>query len=114
MVEVGGSNPPGPTRPQCLRVWRELQRSASARRVSARQPVAILPKNLLDSGMTKTIANYVKGITSVATVTPDLRYAKLVPQKTQEQRMREIWEMTGQQISSAVTQYEQEHTTRGG
>ena len=64
--------------------------------------------------MTKTIVNYVKGITSVATVTPDLRYAKLVPQKTQEQRMREIWEMTGQQISSAVTQYEQEHTTRDG
>ena len=76
--------------------------------------MAILPKNLLDSGMTKTIVNYVKGITSVATVTSDFRYAKLVPQKTQEQRMREIWEMTGQQISSAITQYEQEHTTRGG
>lgn len=76
--------------------------------------MAILQRNLLDSGMTKKIVNYVKGITSVATVTPDFRYAKLVPQKTQEQRMREIWEMTGQQISSAVTQYEQEHTTPGG
>ena len=76
--------------------------------------MAILQRNLLDSGMTKKIVNYVKGITSVATVTPDFRYAKLVPQKTQEQRMREIWEMTGQQISSAITQYEQEHPTRGG
>lgn len=76
--------------------------------------MAILQRNLLDSGMTKTIIRYVKGISSVATVAPHLRYMKLVPQKTQEQRMREIWEMTGQQISSAVTQYEQEHTTRGG
>lgn len=64
--------------------------------------------------MAKTIVNYVKGITSVATVTPDFRYAKLVPQKTQEQRMREIWERTGQQISSAVAQYEHERPTRGG
>ena len=64
--------------------------------------------------MTRTIVNYVKGITSVATVTPDFRYAKLVPQKTQEQRMREIWERTGQQISSAITQYEHEHPTRSG
>ena len=63
--------------------------------------------------MTKTIVRYVKGISSIATVTPHIRYMKLVPQKTQEQRMREIWEMTGQQISSAITQYEQEHTTRG-
>ena len=76
--------------------------------------MAILQKNLLDSGMTKTIVRYVKGISSIATVAPDFRYAKLAPQKTQEQRMREIWEMTGQQISSAVTQYEQKHTTRGG
>lgn len=59
--------------------------------------------------MTKTMKRILDGIGSVMDICPDPNgYNHLVPRRSADQRMRQAWESTGQQIKDAAGQFSDE------
>lgn len=63
--------------------------------------------------MNDRIKNFLDGIGSIVDICPDTsRYAHLVPRKSQDERMKQAWETTGQQIKDAAGQFSNEQTKK--
>jgi hypothetical protein len=56
--------------------------------------------------MQKRMKTFLASVGSVVAVYPATSYSDFVPKASPSERMREHWEKTGDQLRSAITEYE--------